>query len=88
MDILLYFGLPIVISFFVQLMIGCRTKHKILRHISLYGFITAFVFAGIAFCIDPGFLIGGNVIAAAVWGIIGVCVLLGHGLAWLVQKLL
>ena len=32
MDILVYFGLPVLISFLVQLLIGCRTKRKVLQH--------------------------------------------------------
>ncbi len=88
MDILIYFGLPILISFFVQLLIGFRTKRKVLQHIPLYAFIITLVFAGVALCADSGFLIGGNIIAAAAWGIIGICILLGYGLAWMVRKLL
>ena len=88
MDILVYFGLPVLISFLIQLMIGCRTGRKVLQHIPLYAFIITLVFAGASLCTDSGFLIGGNIIAAAVWGIIGICILLGYGLAWMVQKFL
>ncbi len=88
MDILVYFGLPVLISFLVQLLIGCRTKRKVLQHIPLYAFIITLIFAGVSLCTDSGFLMGGNIIAAAVWGIIGICILLGYGLAWMVQKFL
>ena len=88
MAVLVYFGLPVLISFFVQLLIGCRTKHKILQHIPLYAFIITLVFAVVALFANSGFLIGGNIIAAAAWGLIGICVLLGYSLAWIVQRLL
>ena len=88
MEILLYFCLPALISFFVQLLIGCRTTHKILRNIPLYCFVLTLIFAAIALSTDPGFFIGGNVIAAIIWGIIGLCILIGYGLAGLVHRLL
>lgn len=66
MDILLYFGGPILIAFLIQILIGCRTQHKILRYIPIYCFVIAAVFAIIALTADSGFLIGGNVIASFV----------------------
>lgn len=81
MDILLYFGGPVLIAFLFQFFIGCRTRHKLLRHIPIYCFIVTVVFAIIALTADSGFLLGGNVIAALVWGIIGFCFLLGYALA-------
>ncbi len=86
MDILLYFGGPTLIAFLIQILIGCRTQHKILRYIPIYCFIIAVVFAVIALTADSGFLIGGNVIAALVWCIIGICFLLGYVLAIFVYK--
>ena len=86
MELLLYFGVPMLSSFFIQLMIGCKTKHNILHHIPLYFFAATLIFAGIALTADAGFLIGGNVIAAAVWGVIGLCILLGYGLALILDK--
>ena len=86
MKLLLYFGVPMFSSFLIQLMIGCKTKHSILRYIPLYFFAAALIFAGIALTADAGFLTGGNVIVAAVWGVIGLCILLGYGLALIVDK--
>ena len=77
MDILLYFGGPTLIAFLIQILIGCRAQHKILRYIPIYCFVIAVVFAVIALTANSGFLIGGNVIAALVWCIIGICFLLG-----------
>jgi uncharacterized membrane protein len=71
MDILLYFCLPTLISFSVQLLIDCRTIHKILRHIPLYFFVLTLIFAVIALSTDPGFVIGGNIITAMTLGIMG-----------------
>lgn len=86
MDILLYFGGPVLIAFLIQFLIGCRTQHKILRYIPIYCFVIALVFATVALTADPGFLIGGNVIAAFVWCMIGTCFLLGFALAIFVYK--
>ncbi len=87
MELLLYFGVPMLGSFLIQLMIGCRTKHRTLRFIPLYFFVVTLIFACIAFMTDTGFLIGGNMIAAAVWGLIGLCILLGYCLALLIHKI-
>ena len=81
MDILLYFGGPALVAFLVQFLIGCRTRHKILRYIPIYCFAITLVFAIIALTADSGFFLGGNVIAALVWCIIGACILLGYALA-------
>ena len=86
MDILLYFGGPVLISFLIQFFIGCRTQHRIVRYIPIYCFVIALVFAVIALTADSGFLIGGNVIAALVWCIFGICCLLGYILAIFVYK--
>ena len=81
MEILLYFGGPVLVAFLIQLLIGCRTPHKILRYIPIYCSVIAFVFAVIALTADSGFLIGGNVIAALVWCLVGICFLSGYALA-------
>lgn len=81
MDILLYFGGTVLIAFLIQLLIGCRTQHKILQYIPIYCFVVTLVFAIIALTADVGFLLGGNIIAALVWCIIGGCVLVGYALA-------
>lgn len=86
MELLMYFGVPMLGSFLFQLIIGCRTKYRILRFVPLYLFAVTLIFAGIALTADTGFLIGGNAIAAAVWGVIGFCILLGYCLALLVYK--
>lgn len=85
MDFLLYFGGPALISFLIQFFIGCRTRHKILRYIPIYCFVITLVFAVIALTADSGFLLSGNVIAALVWCIIGICFLLGYALAMIIQ---
>lgn len=87
MEILLYFGVPMLGAFLIQLMIGCKTKHRILRFIPLYLFAVTLIFAGVALTADTGFLTGGNVIAAAVWVVIGFCILLGYCLALLMYKI-
>lgn len=81
MDILLYFGGPALIAFLIQFLVGCRTQHKILRYIPIYCFVITLAFAIIALTSDSGFFLGGNVIAALVWCIIGVCFLIGYALA-------
>lgn len=78
MDILLYFGGPALIAFLIQFLVGCRTQHKILRYIPIYCFVITLAFAIIALTSDSGFFLGGNVIAALVWCIIGVCFLIGY----------
>jgi hypothetical protein len=83
MDILLYFGGPALIAFLIQFLVGCRTQHKILRYIPIYCFVITLAFAIIALTSDSGFFLGGNVIAALVWCIIGVCFLIGYALAML-----
>ena len=86
MDILLYFGGPVLAAFLIQFFIGCRTRHKILRYIPIYCFVITLVFAVIALTADSGFLLGGNAIAALVWCIIGFCFLLGYALAMIIQS--
>lgn len=81
MDILLYFGGPAFIAFLIQFFIGCKTQHKILRYIPIYCFAITLAFAIIALTADSGFFLGGNVIAALVWCIIGICFLSGYALA-------
>lgn len=87
MEILWCFCGPVFVSFLFQFFIGNRTKFKILRQIPLYFFVLALLFAVIASRADPGFVIGGNFIAAFIWIIIGVCVLLGYALAILALKI-
>ena len=86
MDILLYFGGPALIAFLIQFLVGCRTQHKILRYIPIYCFVITLAFAIIALTSDSGFFLGGNVIAALVWCIIGVCFLIGYALAIFIYK--
>lgn len=81
MDILFYFGGPVLIAFLVQFFIGCKTQYKILRYIPIYCFVVALIFAAIALTADSGFLLGGNMIAALVWCVIGICFLAGYALA-------
>lgn len=86
MDILLYFGGPALTAFLVQFLIGCRTQYKLLRYIPIYCFVVVLVFAMIALTSDSGFVLGGNIIAALVWCIIGTCVLLGYALAIFIYR--
>lgn len=86
MEIILYFCIPILVSFFVQRLIGCKTKHKTLRYIPLYCFAVCLAFSAAAFTADTGFLIGGNIIAALVWALMGACFLAGYALALLVHR--
>ena len=86
MDILLYFGGPALIAFLIQFLVGCRTQHKILRYIPIYCFVITLAFAIIALTSDSGFFLGGNVIAALAWCIIGVCFLIGYALAIFIYK--
>lgn len=86
MDILLYFGGPALIAFLIQFLVGCRTQHKILRYTPIYCFVITLAFAIIALTSDSGFFLGGNVIAALVWCIIGVCFLIGYALAIFIYK--
>lgn len=78
MDVLFCFGGAVLIGFLVQFLIGCRTRHRILRYIPLYCFVITFVFAVIALTADSGFFTGGNVVAALVWCVTGICILLGY----------
>lgn len=86
MEVLFYFGGPVLFGFLVQFLIGCRTQHRILRYIPLYCFVITLVFAVIALTADSGFFIGGNVVAALVWCVIGICILLGYALAICLHK--
>lgn len=86
MELLLYFGIPMLASFLFQLRIGNRTKRCLLRHVPLYFAGMTLLFAGISLTADTGFLIGGNVIAAAVWGSLGGCILLGYVVALLAGR--
>lgn len=86
MDVLFYFGGPVLSGFLVQFLIGCRTQHRILRYIPLYCFVITLVFAVIALTADSGFFIGGTVVAALVWCVIGICILLGYALAICLYK--
>ena len=86
MDILLYFGGPALIAFLIQFLVGCRTQHHILRYIPISCFVITLAFAIIALTSDSGFFLGGNVIAALVWCIIGVCFLIGYALAIFIYK--
>jgi len=88
MEILLYLLGPVLLGFLVQFFIGIRTKRKILRYIPLYGFGLTLIFAVIALRADPGFFIGGNIIAALFWIVIGVCLLVGYALAFLILKIM
>ena len=83
MKLLIVFGLPIVIAFFFQVLVGCKTKHKVLQYVPFYCFGVCLLFAMIALSANPGFFMGGNVIAAVIWGMIGFCFLIGYGLAML-----
>ena len=87
MEILWYFCGPALASFLLQYFVGNRAKDRMLRHIPLYFFALALVFADIVSRADPGFVIGGNIMAAFVWIVIGICVLLGYVLAVLVRKI-
>ncbi len=87
MEILWYFCRPALVSFLLQYFIGNRTKHKIWRHIPLYFFLLTLIFAIVASKADPGFVIGGNIMAAFIWIIIAICVLLGYTLAILARKI-
>lgn len=87
MEIVLYFLVPVLGAFFIQLFVGCKAKHKILRYIPLYCLGVCLVFSVIAFASDTGFFIGGNVIAALVWVLIGICFLTGYALSSFVYKI-
>ena len=87
MGILWYFCGPALASFLLQYFVGNRAKDRILRYIPLYFFALTLAFAVIVSRADPGFVIGGNIMAAFVWIVIGICVLLGYVLAVLVRKI-
>lgn len=86
MDILLLYCLcPFLGGFLVQFFIGCRTRYKILRYIPLYAAALTLLFAVRAWN-TPSLFIGLNGLAAFIWGMIGVCILLGYGAALLAHK--
>ena len=58
-----------------------KYREVLLRYIPIYCFVITLAFAIIALTSDSGFFLGGNVIAALVWCIIGVCFLIGYALA-------
>ena len=88
MELLLCFGAPFLAAFLLQLLVGCGARHRALRHLPLYGFGVTLVFAAAAAAADPGFLIGGNLLAAVVWFLVGLCLLLGYGLAMTVHRII
>lgn len=87
MEILWYLCVPALVAFCFQFLIGSKTKRKILQYIPLYFLVLTLIFAIIAFTSDAHFFIGGNVIAALLWLIIGVCSLFGYVLAILLSKI-
>lgn len=86
MDILLlYCVCPFLGAFLIQFFLGCRTPFKVLRFIPLYCAALTLIFAMKAWR-TPSLFIGLNGLAAFIWGMIGVCILLGYGAALLVYK--
>ena len=83
MRTLCFFCGVIFVAFLIQCLIGCRTSHKILRYIPLYCSGISFVFMAVTSASDKDF----HTIVAAMWGMIGVCLLLGYGSAILVYKI-
>lgn len=86
MDILLLYCLcPFLGGFLVQFFFGCRTAIKPLRFIPLYCAAVTLIFAVRAWN-TPSLFIGLNGLVAFIWGMIGVCILLGYGAALLAHK--
>ena len=86
MDILLlYCVCPFLAAFLIQFFLGCRTSFKILRFIPLYCFALTLIFAVRAWN-TPSLFIGLNGLVAFIWGMIGICILLGYGAALLAHK--
>lgn len=86
MDILLlYCVCPFLGAFLIQFFFGCRTTIKPLRFIPLYCVVVTLIFAVRAWN-TPSLFIGLNGLAAFIWGLIGVCILLGYGAALLAYK--
>lgn len=86
MDIfLLYCLCPFLGAFLIQFFLGCRTRYKVLRYIPPYCFAVTLLFAVKAWR-TPSLFIGLNGLAAFIWGMIGVCILLGYGTALLAYK--
>lgn len=86
MDIfLLYCLCPFLGGFLVQFFFGCRTAIKPLRFIPLYCAAVTLIFAVRAWN-TPSLFIGLNGLVAFIWGMIGVCILLGYGAALLAHK--
>ena len=86
MDIfLLYCLCPFLGGFLVQFFFGCRTAIKPLRFIPLYCAAVTLIFAVRAWN-TPSLFIGLNGLVAFIWGMIGICILLGYGAALLAHK--
>lgn len=85
MYFLLYFGGPFLGAFLLQFFLGCRTAVKLLRFIPLYGFALTLIFAAAAYRASSLF-IGLNLLAALIWVLIGVSILLGYGAAVLAYR--
>ena len=86
MDIfLLYCLCPFLGGVLVQFFFGCRTAIKPLRFIPLYCAAVTLIFAVRAWN-TPSLFIGLNGLVAFIWGMIGVCILLGYGAALLAHK--
>ena len=87
MSIFLYCVCPFLGSFLVQFLLGCRTRFKVLRFIPLYCAAVTLIFAVQTWNASSLF-IGLNYLAALIWGLIGVCILLGTVGRWWRTKLL
>lgn len=85
MELLLYFGGAFLGAFLVQFFLGCRTAHKLLRYIPLYCFMGT-VICAVAAWRSSSLFIGLNMLAALIWGLTGVNILLGYGAAILAYK--
>ena len=72
----------IFVAFLIQFFIGCRTSCKALRCIPLYCSGIALAFMAAASASGKNF----HAIVAAIWGMIGICFLLGYGLAILTDQ--
>lgn len=84
MDLLLYFGGLFLGAFLVQFFFGCRTRFKVLRYIPLYAAAVTLIFAVVAMR-SSSLFIGLNMLAALIWALAGVSILLGYGAAVLLS---
>ena len=85
---ILFFGIPLYLSLELQLICCLLIKNKYLRHAGLLICVFFIVMAVIAFFSDPGFIAGGNVVAAVFCLFLAASSLAGYGAAWGIYRLI